>query len=139
MAGSIEVKANSQGGSEFTLRLPLKAAESNPKPAALADVSHMIAGMRVLVADDMAANRLIVEKVLSRYGAIVHTFAEGESLLRYLEESEALPDLLLLDINMPKLMGQVVLERIRQMSHALAKVPAFYRRATAWLSSRVCT
>lgn len=130
MAGSIEVKANSQGGSEFTLRLPLKAAESNPKPAALADVSHMIAGMRVLVADDMAANRLIVEKVLSRYGAIVHTFAEGESLLRYLEESEALPDLLLLDINMPKLMGQVVLERIRQMSHALAKVPAFAMSAS---------
>jgi CheY-like chemotaxis protein len=86
--------------------------------------------MQVVVVDDMEANRIIVENLLPRYGATVHGFADGEALLNALSEFDGIPDLFLLDINMPGMKGDEVLRAIKACSPELAQVPAFAMSAS---------
>ena len=130
MDGGIDVSARQGGGTVFTLTLPLESAAAKVAVASTQNVDHVLVGMQVFVADDMAANRIIVENLLSRYGAIVHGFADGEGLLNALSKFEGVPDLFLLDINMPGMKGDDVLHAIKASSPELAQVPAFAMSAS---------
>ena len=114
----------------FTLSLPLESVAAESTVAASRNVDHVLVGMQVVVVDDMPANRIIVENLLPRYGATVHGFADGEELLRFLSEFEGVPDLFLLDINMPGMKGDEVLRAIKAASPALSQVPAFAMSAS---------
>ncbi|WP_305857698.1 response regulator [Balneatrix alpica] len=81
--------------------------------------------VRILVADDSPADRELIRRSLLRgkVGCELYEVEDGEQLLDYLErrgkysDSNAYPkpDLLLLDINMPRIDGKQALQRIRQM------------------------
>jgi EAL domain-containing protein (putative c-di-GMP-specific phosphodiesterase class I)/DNA-binding response OmpR family regulator len=74
---------------------------------ALADMS----GSRVYVADDVAANRTLLETILRRGGlSNIHLFPDGGDLLDAIEVAE--PDLILLDLRMPIVDGLEVLRRL---------------------------
>ena len=130
MGGEIGVSARQGGGTVFTLSLPLESVAAESTVAASHNVDQVLVGMQVVVVDDMPANRIIVENLLPRYGATVHGFADGEELLRFLSEFEGVPDLFLLDINMPGMKGDEVLRAIKAASPALAQVPAFAMSAS---------
>jgi DNA-binding response OmpR family regulator len=68
----------------------------------------------ILLVDDSAAERAIVEKRLVGAGYRVVTAADGREGMRRLFETR--PDLVLLDIVMPELDGWHTLELIRQVS-----------------------
>ncbi len=130
MGGEIGVSARQGGGTVFTLSLPLESAAAEIAVAPNQNVDRVLDGMQVVVADDMAANRIIVENLLPRYGATVHGFSDGEGLLNFLSEFEGVPDLFLLDINLPGMKGDEVLRAIKAASPALAQVPAFAMSAS---------
>ena len=130
MGGEIAVSARQGGGTVFTLALPLESAAAEVAVTATQNVDHVLAGMQVVVVDDMEANRIIVENLLPRYGATVHGFADGEALLNALSEFDGIPDLFLLDINMPGMKGDEVLRAIKACSPELAQVPAFAMSAS---------
>lgn len=67
---------------------------------------------RILIAEDEANLRLVLEKELERLGYRVQGAADGEAALRKLEESNV--DVLLCDINMPRLNGMELLRRIHE-------------------------
>jgi DNA-binding NtrC family response regulator len=67
---------------------------------------------RILVAEDEANLRLVLQKELQRMGHEVRVAADGEAALKLLEESNV--DVLLSDINMPQLDGMELLRRIHQ-------------------------
>ena len=69
------------------------------------------AGAKVLVADDDAALVSTLSWILKDHGLQVVTVPNGENLLERLHEER--PDLVLLDIMMPKVDGLQLLERIR--------------------------
>ena len=74
---------------------------------ALADMS----GSRVYVADDVVANRTLLETILRRGGlSDIHLFADGGDLLDAIDAAE--PDLILLDLRMPVVDGLEVLRRL---------------------------
>ncbi|HVF56401.1 MAG TPA: sigma-54 dependent transcriptional regulator [Pyrinomonadaceae bacterium] len=75
-------------------------------------MSQTIQPARILVAEDEANLRLVIQKELQRMGHDVRVAPDGEAALRLLEESNV--DVLLCDINMPRLDGMELLRRIHQ-------------------------
>ncbi len=67
---------------------------------------------KLLVVDDENNLRLVVQKELTRLGHEVETAADGESAWNLLEERDF--DVLLCDINMPRLDGMSLLRRLRE-------------------------
>jgi len=65
----------------------------------------------ILVVDDEPNIVLSLEFLLERAGFAVRTATDGEQALHAIEESP--PDVVVLDINMPRLNGYEVCERIR--------------------------
>jgi DNA-binding NtrC family response regulator len=65
---------------------------------------------RILIAEDEANLRMVLQKELERLGYRVQVAQDGEAALRKLEESNV--DVLLCDINMPRIDGMEVLRRV---------------------------
>jgi len=69
-------------------------------------------GGKVLVVDDVAANVELLGRILTREGYDVLTASDGEQALQIVEETH--PDLVLMDVLMPKLSGYEVCQRIKR-------------------------
>jgi PAS domain S-box-containing protein len=111
--GSIEARSEGEGrGSEFIVRLPL-AASSGPK-LGMAEVEKSVGSSedRILVADDNVDSAESLGMVLELLGNQVSIANDG---LQALEMAERLlPEVILLDIGMPKMNGYEVCRRIRE-------------------------
>ena len=67
---------------------------------------------RILIAEDESNLRLVLQKELERLGYRVQAAPDGEAALRKLEETNV--DVLLCDINMPRVDGMEVLRRVHE-------------------------
>ena len=67
--------------------------------------------MRVLVVDDNRDILDLIQRVLAAYGHDVVTARDGREALQ--QEASALPDIVLLDVNLPHLNGWEVCRRIK--------------------------
>lgn len=74
----------------------------------------------ILLVDDSRFVRMATEKALSRAGYGVVTASDGEEALRV--ASSRIPDLILLDMLLPKLGGVEVLQALRK-NHLTASIP----------------
>ena len=112
--GTIEAHSDGLGkGSEFIVRLPMLASvvrTSRPATAGIADTEAK--KCRVLVADDNMDAAISLSRMLS----LLHyeTRAAYDGLQAVQTAGEFLPDVVLLDIGMPKLSGYDVARRIRE-------------------------
>ena len=88
---------------------------------------------RVLVAEDNAVNRELIRELLESRGCEVSEARDGEEALQVLGQSR--PDILLLDIGMPKLDGFGVVQRIRA-TPTLADLPVLAVTAYAMRGDR---
>jgi EAL domain-containing protein (putative c-di-GMP-specific phosphodiesterase class I)/DNA-binding response OmpR family regulator/GGDEF domain-containing protein len=66
----------------------------------------------ILIADDDPAHVLLAEAALGGAGFVVHTASDGEEAVRQFELTQ--PDCVVLDVNMPKMTGIEVCQKIRQ-------------------------
>jgi DNA-binding NtrC family response regulator len=67
---------------------------------------------RIIIAEDEANLRLVLQKELERAGYEVRVAADGEAALKLLEETNV--DVMLSDINMPRMDGMELLRRVHQ-------------------------
>jgi PAS domain S-box-containing protein len=101
-------------GSEFVVQLPLAEppvfdAPAGPTTDALAEPSDE--GLRVLIVDDSAAIALMLSRLLESKGYVVAVAPDGFQGLEAVRQFE--PDVVLLDIGMPRLSGHEVARRLR--------------------------
>jgi CheY-like chemotaxis protein len=85
------------------------------------------AQINILLADDDQDDRRFFENALKKLptASRLTTVDDGDELMKYLEENkEALPDVLFLDINMPRKNGFECLEEIRKNEN-LKNLPIF--------------
>lgn len=88
-----------------TTRIPTPARPSQANP------SGLLAGIRMLVAEDNAINRTLIGRMLEQQGARVWLCPNGVGLVGMIESVE--PDVVLLDIHMPEMDG---IETARQIT-----------------------
>ena len=90
-------------------------------------------GARILIADDKASSRELVRTILENLGYVIEEAGDGvEALETALERP---PDLVLLDLQMPRLTGEEVLARLRA-DHRFAKLPIVALTASAMAGDR---
>lgn len=70
-----------------------------------------MASPRILIADDKASSRELVRTILENLGYVIEEASDGVEALEAVQTSS--PDLVLLDLQMPRLTGQEVLTRLR--------------------------
>lgn len=77
----------------------------------------------ILIVDDTSDNLLLLSELLSSRGYIVYAVKSGEQAIKKLES--LIPDLILLDINMPEMDGFETCKRIKKMPFA-ATIPIIF-------------
>jgi two-component system, chemotaxis family, CheB/CheR fusion protein len=124
--GAIFVESAGEGqGSTFTVRLPFQATveEATPKTPQVIDRLQIpvgdvpsLAGVRVLVVDDMANVRELFTTILEQYEASVTTATSASEALATLRANPLGYDVLLSDISMPGEDGYALIRQVRQLS-----------------------
>lgn len=123
--GSVGVRSEGAGhGSEFAVRLPIVGArEEEPKAASPTTPSPIVlspttkptgSALRVLVVDDNAAAAYMLSRIVEALGNETKIAPDGEQAIA---EAEAFqPQVIFMDIGMPRMNGYEAAERIRQTS-----------------------
>lgn len=113
--GFVELDSVEGRGTTFRVYLPAHTVAAVPELGALAAVTPLATGEgHVLVVDDDAQLRGVLERVLSGAGYRVTCAADGQSAL---ERVEASPDLRLVitDLIMPRLTGDALRDRLESL------------------------
>ena len=155
LGGRIGVEDNPGGGSLFWVELALAPARGAPAAAGapslglvapLGEDGNVIAfddpfvrhrarvrSLRVLVADDQPANRVVVQRLLERAGHRVLLAHDGERALDVLEAEQ--PDIAIVDLHMPGFSGLDVLRQARVMQAGGPRTPVVVLSADATVES----
>jgi PAS domain S-box-containing protein len=131
MGGTIGADATPGRGAVFTVRLPLKPAERSPGTTADDAKAQAETPLRILLADDHATNRKVVELMLAGASAELVSVENG---LEALEAYKAdVFDLVLMDMQMPVMDGLTAIARIREHegAGALGRTPVIMLTANA--------
>ncbi len=115
MGGRIWLESHAGKGSTFHFTARLEVVDAPSDAAAPANVS--LAGVGVLVVDDNATNRRILEQMLRGWGMVPTLAADGETALVELDHLHAAgrtPRLVLTDVDMPTLDGFAFVEAMRK-------------------------
>jgi|GEM_PF-777244 len=129
MGGSISVSSEELSGSQFAFHIELATSNESQKVLPSADINNI----EVLIVDDNATNREVLQKQLALWGAKV-TVAEGAEtalqLMHARQESKADKhfDIAILDMLMPKMDGA-------ELARSIRRIPAFEQTKLIMMTS----
>jgi PAS domain S-box-containing protein len=120
MGGRLTASSEVGVGSTFAFTLPAPEALA-VRTSDTAD-DHQLAGVRALVVDDSAINRLVLRRYLERAGATVDEAPDGRGGIERLRAAPSRYDVVLTDLRMPDMSGFGVAEAVAG-DGAIAGVP----------------
>jgi CheY-like chemotaxis protein len=134
MKGRIGVDSTLGVGSTFWFELPLefsaadKAGRGTPAERRV-DRDSVQGGLKVLLAEDNQMNQEVIVEALSLQGMKTTVAENGRVALELLQRETF--DLVLMDIHMPEMNGDVAIEKIRHSGASYAGVPIIVVTASA--------
>ena len=137
MKGNLQASSKPGKGSTFTLTVPLRRSIRNDTP-----IEHSgqlgTEGLSVLVVEDNAVNQMVIGALLKKLAVSVTLASSGEEALELLQSSDALPDLVLMDCEMPGLDGYETTRLIRglEQQHSRPALPILALTAHATTEHR---
>lgn len=143
LGGAIGLEDNVGGGSHFWVDIPLLALHPEPRAELVeSDESTVVSfedpfvrhkarvrSQCILVADDQAANRKVLCRILERAGHRPLEAVDGEEALDLLEGSGI--DLAIIDMHMPRVSGLDVIRQLRFMQAGGKPTPVIVFSADA--------
>jgi CheY-like chemotaxis protein len=117
-------------GTRFSFTIPKFASPKTETP----EKKSVIENARILIADDDPSMRKVVSFVLESRKARVFTAVDGEDALA--KVAEVKPDMLILDLLMPKMDGFEVCKRLNEQAGSGPRVPILITSAVREDSSR---
>jgi hypothetical protein len=122
MKGSISAKSKIGEGTTFSLILNFgKGSTSYGEEKVTNPASLSLRGYRILAAEDILANQILLRHLLTKWEAQFVICNNGKEVLNALEEGEF--DLILMDIQMPVMDGITAMKKIQTFFPGHAHVP----------------
>ncbi len=120
-------------GSNFYFEIDFPLSKSSLKDAAnTVNIEKNISGlsgMRVLLAEDNKVNQLVARRILTNWGIHLTIAQDGQQAIESLQKGDF--DLILMDIQMPKLNGYEATDIIRKMPNPKGNVPIIAMTASS--------
>ena len=113
--GTVHVDVGEQGGTIFSVFLPRSHASSRPRPEMQPEAAPVSGGATILLVEDEAPVRVLVQRILEQRGFTVLSASEPAEALRLLPSLAGKLDLLLSDVVMPGMNGPALFEKVRGM------------------------
>jgi CheY-like chemotaxis protein len=98
---------------------------------------HLIYCMDVLFVEDNEGDILLIEEAVEEHQEVIpHIIKDGKEAIDYLDKkgnysTERTPDLIFLDVNLPRLSGHEILKYIKRNTH-LQQVPVIMFTTSSW-------
>lgn len=148
--GEVSAYSNGEGqGATFAVKFPLMIVHQ-PAPHQIAsrqgqeksvaaghpiEGARLLAGMRLLIAEDEPDARELLKMMLEQFGAEVKATSSAKEAFQELEDWK--PDLMISDIEMPGEDGYSLIQRIRSAETRPGRVPAIALTAHARAEDRM--
>lgn len=138
MDGSIQVESEQGKGTRFTVLLSCRIAEKNDLEQKEASADRLVlSGKRILLAEDNVLNAEIAMTLLADAQAEVDLAEDGVCAIQRLREvPEGYYDLILTDIQMPRMNGYEMAKAIRALPDAKSTIPIIAMTANAFDEDR---
>ena len=135
MQGTISCKSEQGKGTEFvfTLVFPLGSDADLKREITPGTCPPQFAGKRILLAEDNELNREISNEILKDEGFQIENAEDGAAAVEMVKNSSpGYYDLILMDVQMPKLNGYEATRAIRALGGELGKIPIIAVTANAF-------
>ena len=121
MDGTIDIESEKGKGTKIVVTVPMRIDMAQEKEEEAAECGKIsLEGLKILLADDNEMNREIATELLSDVGAEVEAVEDGEEIVErvrrmYTKEKSEWYDVILTDIQMPKMDGYEATKQVRKL------------------------